>query len=64
MSFRRGFDIVFGLIAVGRPFQQGVQTRRLDNSAPLEHARIPRWVAGAFYFVLGLFLLYIGITGK
>jgi hypothetical protein len=25
---------------------------------------IPRWVAGSFYFVLGLFLLYVGITGK
>jgi hypothetical protein len=29
-----------------------------------ENARIPRWLAGSFYFALGLLLLYIGITGK
>jgi hypothetical protein len=29
-----------------------------------ESARIPRWIAGSFYFVLGAFLLYAGITGK
>ena len=26
--------------------------------------RIPRWLAGSFYFALGALLLYIGITGK
>jgi len=29
-----------------------------------EKARIPRWIAGAFYGGLGLVLLYIGVTGR
>ena len=29
-----------------------------------ENARIPRWIAGSFYFALGALLLYIGIAGK
>jgi hypothetical protein len=29
-----------------------------------EKARIPRWIAGSFYFVLGALLLFVGITGK
>jgi len=29
-----------------------------------ENTRIPRWVAGPFYVVGGLLLLYFGLTGK
>lgn len=29
-----------------------------------DNARIPRWIAGPFYFLLGALLLYAGITGK
>jgi hypothetical protein len=29
-----------------------------------ENARVPRWIAGSFYFVIGALLLYGGITGK
>jgi len=29
-----------------------------------EDARIPRWIAGSFYFALGALLLYNGITRK
>ena len=29
-----------------------------------ENARIPRWIAGLFYVVLGLLLFFIGLTGK
>jgi hypothetical protein len=29
-----------------------------------KNARIPRWIAGTFYFVLGLVTVYIGVTGK
>ena len=29
-----------------------------------ETARIPRWLAGSFYFVLGVLLLYNGIERK
>jgi hypothetical protein len=28
------------------------------------NARIPRWIAGTFYVVLGLLILYIGVTGR
>ena len=27
-------------------------------------ARIPRWIAGSFYVVLGFFSVYLGLTGK
>jgi hypothetical protein len=27
-------------------------------------ARIPRWIAGSFYVVLGVFSVYLGLTGK
>ncbi len=29
-----------------------------------ENARIPRWVAGPFYVVLGIIVLYWALTGK
>lgn len=29
-----------------------------------DDARIPRWVAGPFYVLLGALLLYWGVTGK
>jgi hypothetical protein len=29
-----------------------------------EKARIPRWVAGPFYVVLGIIVLYWALTGK
>lgn len=29
-----------------------------------ENARIPRWIAGTLYVLLGSFILYLGITGK
>jgi hypothetical protein len=29
-----------------------------------EKARIPRWIAGSFYFVLDALLLYNGVTRK
>lgn len=29
-----------------------------------DNARIPRWIAGPFYFLLGALMLYWGIAGK
>jgi hypothetical protein len=68
MGFRRGFDIVLGLIAIAgglfsKEFKPIGWTTWLSWGRD-ENARIPRWVAGSFYCVLGLFLLYVGITGK
>jgi len=68
MGFRRGFDIVLGLIAIAgglfsREFKPIGWTTWLIWGRD-ENARIPRWIAGSFYFLLGAFLLYIGIKGK
>jgi hypothetical protein len=68
MGVRRIFDLVLGLIVVGgalfsREFRPIGWTTSLIWGKDAD-ARIPRWVGASFYFVLGIFLLYIAITGK
>jgi hypothetical protein len=67
-GFPTGFDIVLGLMSIAfslfsKEFEPLGWTTGLIWGRDTK-ARIPRWIAGSFYFVLGAFLLYIGIRGK
>jgi len=68
MGLRRIFDLVLGLIAVaGALFNTEFKPIGWTTSliwGEGADARIPRWVGASFYFVLGIFLLYVAITGK
>lgn len=66
--FWRVVEILVGLFGIGSGFfskefrPMGLTTFLIWGRG--EHARIPRWIAGTFYVVLGLLLLYAGITGR
>ena len=66
--FWRVVEILLGLFAIGsglfsREFEpMGLTTRLIWGRG--KNARIPRWIAGTFYVVLGLLILYIGVTGR
>jgi len=66
--FWRVVEILMGLFLIGmgffnREFTPTGWTTMLIWGRD-ENARIPRWIAGSFYFGLGVLLLYAGITGK
>ncbi len=64
----RGLEILFGLVVIAMALFSkeftpiGLTTRLIWGRG--EDARIPRWIGGTFYVVLGLLLLYIGVSGK
>ena len=66
--FWRVVEILLGSFAIGSglfstKFEPiGFTTRLIWGTG--ENARIPRWIAGTFYAVLGLLLLYAGVTGR
>jgi hypothetical protein len=66
--FWRVVEVLVGLFSIGMGlFNQeftpvGWTTMLIRGRG--EKARIQRWIAGSFYFALGAFLLYDGITGK
>ena len=66
--FWRVVEVLMGLVCVGmglfnKEFTPSGWTTMLIWGRS-ENARIPRWIAGSFYFVLGALLLYAGITGR
>ena len=68
MTFRRVVELVFGLASVAfglfnKEFTPiGLTTLLIWGKD--KNARIPRLVAGPFYVVLGLLMIYISLTGK
>jgi hypothetical protein len=68
VSFWRIVEILmgFGCIALGifnREFKPIGWTTWLVWGTG-DDARIPRWIAGPFYVLLGVFALYMGFSGK
>jgi hypothetical protein len=66
--FWRVVEILLGLLVIGVALSStefepiGWTTGLIWGSG--KNARVPRWIAGSLYFVLGAILLYVGITGK
>lgn len=64
----RVVEILLGLFVIGMGLfstefePMGWTTRLIWGRG--ENARIPRWIAGTFYVVLGLVLLYAGVAGR
>lgn len=66
--FWRVVEVLTGLFCLGlglfnREFSPMGWTTMLIWGSD-EKARIPRWIAGSFYFALGALLLYHGIARK
>jgi hypothetical protein len=66
--FWRVVEVLVGLFSIGmglfsKEFTPSGWTTMLIWGRD-ETARIPRWIAGSFYFVLGVLLLYNGIERK
>jgi hypothetical protein len=68
MGFRHIADIIFGfgsvLYGVSGFFMKEYPTLGWTTKLVWREKKIPAWIAGPFYFLLGLLLLYWGFTGK